>query len=327
MSEASWPAIVAHRERLLAIARRRCPTYEDAEDVVHEAMLRCATFTNLDESRLGQFLTTVTIRLCVDVYRAGERSSRAVSRLAPDRDVTPSPEEAACGNADARYIEGLIATLPTRQRDVLVDRARGLSMSQIATRHALSYKAAESALARARGTLRGALASALGALALLAASLRRHRLAEVAAAPVAALAVAGFVLHGPFVPASPRLTDLPRGRAGASGAAAANAEPLLRRTPMISSAAAPRPPRRRLGPVAFSPAVAPLVRPKPPREVLVVADGTPVKAEVTDGRHEDEPTETTLYRCLNEGVWVEVDGDVSDGFVPYQGCGQAPHHH
>src|SRR5687768_5464336 len=113
----SWSQVAAHRERLLKIGRRRCPTREDAEDVVQEAMLRTATFEELDEERLGQFLTAVTLRLCADVYRTAERGARAVRRL--DAEDVPSPEAAALAAAEAEELRALLATLPERQRDVL----------------------------------------------------------------------------------------------------------------------------------------------------------------------------------------------------------------
>ena len=190
----SWPEIAAHRERLVRVARRRVATREDAEDVVHEAMLRCATFEELDEARLGQFLTAVTMRLCADVHRSSERAARAFRRLGYD-DV-PSPEEAACAAAEVDELRALLATLPDKQRDVLVDRASGMSVSQISSRHALTYKATESALSRARSTMRLALAAGLSFLGALAATVRR-RPSVALAAPLTALAFV-TVVHTPY---------------------------------------------------------------------------------------------------------------------------------
>src|SRR5947209_4599455 len=55
-----WAAADRHRAQLVSLARRRLGTLADAEDCVSEAILRTATFENLDEDRLPQFLYVVT---------------------------------------------------------------------------------------------------------------------------------------------------------------------------------------------------------------------------------------------------------------------------
>ena len=198
MAGVAWPVIAAHRERLLRIARRRCATPEDAEDVVSEAMLRAAAFDGLDEDRLEQFLTSVTVRLCVDLHRRSDRGARAVVRLLPDLDETaPSPEDEVCQAVEAEVLNDLLESLPVRQRAVLADRASGLSLTQIARRHALTYKATESALSRARGTMRAALAAALSGVLGGLAALRPRRAAVVSALPVVTLVLVGTVVRLP----------------------------------------------------------------------------------------------------------------------------------
>lgn len=70
-----WQRMWSHREQLLKVARRRSMSPEDAEDAVHEAMLRAAERPDLDDERLGGWLTTVTMRLCVDRYRQVNREA------------------------------------------------------------------------------------------------------------------------------------------------------------------------------------------------------------------------------------------------------------
>src|SRR5262245_47824099 len=118
MADVGWPEIAAHRERLVRIARRRCASREDAADVVSEALLRAATFEGLDRRRVGAFLTTVTIRLCVDLYRDAERSQRAVRKL--DVGVVPDPEDGLVRAAEAEQLGSLLRRLPEKQRAVLV---------------------------------------------------------------------------------------------------------------------------------------------------------------------------------------------------------------
>ena len=150
-----WRDMLAHRDRLLRLASARCATREDAEDAVQEAMLRCATFAGLDPARLAPLLTSVTVRLCVDAYRERDRAERARERL--DAPVAEDPGEIVCRATELSRIEVQLRRLPMSQRGVLVDRARGLTLPQIARRRGLTYKAAESALFRARMTLRAAL--------------------------------------------------------------------------------------------------------------------------------------------------------------------------
>jgi RNA polymerase sigma factor (sigma-70 family) len=307
MSDTTWPAIVAHRDRLIRIAARRCPTREDAEDVVHEAMLRCATFENLDESRLGQFLTTVTIRLCADVYRREDRTLRTAGRLGPEPGVVArGPEDVACDAADAVVLHGLLSRLPDRQRAVLVDRASGLSMRQICSRHSLTYKAAESALSRARGTMRSALASGFAVVAMAVTAFRPRRLLAIAL-PVAGAAVVGVVavLRLPLavvppaasarVPAPALVPHRPaaagpgaRPGAAAAGAVATrtgNAARTVVRNP--NAVTAPQP-----GPYH--------------RDIAAVGDDKRVARTELYDQNPPESADQKAVRCARNGVWVNV---------------------
>lgn len=158
-----WEAISAHRARLLRIARTRSATPEDAEDCVQEAMLRCFEFDNLDPERLGQLLTTITVRLCADRHRARQYGDKLSKRLAGHRmDLDPGPEESACDRAEASWLAARVLQLPQRQQDVVHARASGMSCAEIADRLRISYAAVESQIARARTSIRSARASALG---------------------------------------------------------------------------------------------------------------------------------------------------------------------
>ena len=306
----SWSQVAAHRERLLKIARRRCPTREDAEDVVQEAMIRTATFSDLDEARLGQFLTAVTLRLCADVHRSAERGARALRRL--ETEDVPSPEVAAVAAAEAEELRALLATLPDRQRDVLVDRAEGFSVTQISSRHALTYKATESALSRARAHMRLALASAMGVVAAAFGVVRR-RPAVVLALPLAAVAFVTAVHEQP-VPyaAPPAATGAPVAVPGVRVAGVASPP---------EQAAVVRPVRTEAV-VARQVAVrAPVTPPKPKYEDVISYDPPgPVKpiAVESDG----EPVGEMVERCLNaESYTLEVDPSPDpDKSIVYPRC-------
>ncbi|MCD9873277.1 sigma-70 family RNA polymerase sigma factor [Streptomyces guryensis] len=193
-----WQRMWSHREQLLRVARRRSMSQEDAEDAVHEAMLRAAERPDLDDERLGAWLTTVTMRLCVDRYRQVNREAEV--RTSPTL-IAPGPvpvEEAVCDRAEAKWLAVRSGELPARQAEALRLKSEDLDVSQVAVRMGLSYRTVESLLARARRTLRASLAGTLGFALFL---FGRGRLraggkaqAVAAASTAATLAVAGFVL-------------------------------------------------------------------------------------------------------------------------------------
>jgi RNA polymerase sigma-70 factor (ECF subfamily) len=299
MQAIPWESIAAHRERLLRLARRRCATPDDAEDVVQEALIRCATFEGLDEERLGPFLTSVTVRLCADSYRAAEQATRAVRRLACDDDVVPSPEDAVCDAAGEAALATLLARLPEQQRAVLVDRARGISLPDICRRRAMTYKAAESALGRARVAMRLALKSGVAALTGAALRLpRARRTAVVVAAPAAvAVLLAGPATRGPHAERPEPFVRAPRAVAPAAGA-----------TPTV--------PRPRPAAVSTPPRTEPARRAPNAFDMTAVFERDAGPVRLKDTRNQDEVT--FLRSCVEDGVWLRVP---TDGGRVYQGCG------
>jgi RNA polymerase sigma factor (sigma-70 family) len=143
------------------VARRRSASAEDAEDAVHEAMIRAAERPHLDDDRLGAWLTTVTVRLCADRYRQLTRDAEVHTRSVRMEPGLPTAEEAVCDQAEAKWLVDRSEDLPARQAEALGLRAQGLNLPQIAHRMDLSYRAVQSQLARARKTLRATLAATL----------------------------------------------------------------------------------------------------------------------------------------------------------------------
>ncbi|WP_369258339.1 RNA polymerase sigma factor [Streptomyces sp. R35] len=196
-----WERMWSHREHLLKVARRRSMSPEDAEDAVHEAMLRAAERPDLDDERLGGWLTTVTMRLCVDRYRQVNREAevhRSPTLAAPG----PVPvDEAVCDRAEAKWLAVRSGELPGRQAEALRLKSEDLDVGQVAVRMGLSYRTVESLLARARRTLRNSLAGTLGLALFLwgRGKLRAggHAQAVAVTSTAATLVVAGFVL--PYV--------------------------------------------------------------------------------------------------------------------------------
>jgi RNA polymerase sigma factor (sigma-70 family) len=230
-----WEHMWSHREHLLKVARRRSVSQEDAEDAVHEAMLRAAERPDLDDERLAAWLTTVTMRLCVDRYRQVNREAEVHTRPTLHAPGPVTVEEAVCDRAEARWLAVRSGELPARQAEALWLKSEDLDVGQVAVKMGLSYRTVESLLARARRTLRNSLAATLGfALFLIGWGRPRGtgRAHAVAAASTAAtLAVAGFVLpyaldsdgSGPAPAPRPPASHAPEalrpdGSAGGSGA-------------------------------------------------------------------------------------------------------------
>ncbi|TLQ42925.1 RNA polymerase sigma factor [Streptomyces marianii] len=192
-----WQRAWSHREDLLRVARRRSMSPEDAEDAVHEAMLRAAENPHLDDERLGAWLTTVTMRLCVDRHRQVSREAEVNSspRLVAPR---PAPlDEVVCDRAEARWLAVRSGELPARQAEALRLKSEDLDVGEVAREMGLSYRTVESLLARARRTLRASLAGTLGLVLWLLGRRPRtgsHAHLVVAASTAATLAVAGFVV-------------------------------------------------------------------------------------------------------------------------------------
>jgi RNA polymerase sigma factor (sigma-70 family) len=221
-----WSVVWKHRPRLLRIARRRCASEHDAEDVVAEALLRAMESPHVVEERLPAWLTTVTVRLCIDAQRERAREQRVWSRTGPPA-ATASCEERVCELSEAAWVARRLTALPVRQAQALRLRASGLDIGGVARSLGVSYRTAESLLARGRAAARGWLVCLLGALAVLAARWGRWRTVRISAIPKAVAVSAGLAAVGVAVvahsgaphgarPAAPHTA-----RAAAPGAATA----------------------------------------------------------------------------------------------------------
>ncbi|WP_351222499.1 sigma-70 family RNA polymerase sigma factor [Streptomyces sp. NPDC002133] len=240
-SQDRWQRAWSHREQLLKVARRRSMSVEDAEDAVHEAMLRAAENPHLDDERLGAWLTTVTMRLCVDRYRQVHREAEVHN--SPTL-ITPGPapvEDVVCDRAEAKWLAVRSGELPARQAEALWLKSEDLDVGQVAVKMGLSYRTVESLLARARRTLRNSLAATLGLAVWLCDRCRPRTVGNaqavaVASTAAATLVVAGFVLpydHGGDGPPvrSPATSDTAKVRVADGDGA--------RRPPAPASAASP----------------------------------------------------------------------------------------
>ena len=149
-----WGILALHRERVVNLMRLRGISNEDAEDSVHDALLQVVAHPALDHSRAGSLLTVVAMRRAFDRQREHGRQQRAMRRAGRLADDLVSPDDVALDRIEAQLLAHFVRRLPGRQRDVLGRRAGGLSLAEIALGLGITSKAAESALTRARVTLR-----------------------------------------------------------------------------------------------------------------------------------------------------------------------------
>ncbi|MFF5894906.1 RNA polymerase sigma factor [Streptomyces argenteolus] len=227
-----WELVWSHREELLELARLRAPSDDEAEDAVHEAMIRAVEDPDVRYCRLRPWLRRATVRACAERHRRIARDAE-LARSLPVTSVDPCQvEEAACDRAEARWLAGRGRELLTaRQAEALRLRSQDLDVGQVARTMGLSYRATESLLARARRSLREALAASLALAVTAWLCVRRFpgtgTTRSAVAASAATVAVAGAFLPLP----SPGPPDSRPPRAGAPPAARSEPFPSLRTAP------------------------------------------------------------------------------------------------
>lgn len=310
---ARWALVLPHRERLRRIAARRLACRDEVDDVVQEAMLRAVTFERLDPAYAGQFLSTVTVRLCADVQRDRARQLRVGVRDAL-RTVEPGdPHDTLLDQAEAQWLYGECLKLPPRESAVMLARASGMSVKETASCLGVGTKSAEAALTKARHRMRRVAQSAgLGGLLGVFRRLRYAGPSAAVAATVTAVTVGGVIggtiLNGPSRPspapadrvvvaaAAPRVTTprtaVPPPKQVVDGAAA---------TVRQAAPADPKPPPK--------PPSGTTIETRPIGDPNVVGTREGVKLET---EREDETFEETLTRCVSEILTVDPEHPVCD---------------
>lgn len=286
VSPTLWSQMEAHRGDLIRLARARGCTFEEAQDLSSEAFIRAATFSDLDDSRLGAFLNTVVLRMVVDLRRREATHRRIVHRLA-DLPCQVSHEEDVCDRHAAAQVWRRLGHLPETERAVFLARAEGHSVAQVSKQLHLSPKTVEGAYTRARKRLRRSLAG-FGLVAWINRPRTRWVPATLIAVPVA---LVGLQHSTPPLPPPP-VQSLPRFASPVSVADASNVTP----SPVVVAALVPRksPPRNV----------------KTPERGISLRDKRPAAAVVAPGLtsyDEDETFTESLMRCLREGPVVSFE--------------------
>ncbi len=165
-------AFELHRRELHVHCYRMLASYDDAEDAVQETFLRAwRSRDTFDGEHARAWLYRIATNVCVDRSRAQQRRARSgieVSWLTPYPDTlldeVPGEEDPAQAYVARETIELAFLTalqvLPPRQRATLLAReVLGLPAAETAQLLETSVAAANSALQRARETMRQHLPS------------------------------------------------------------------------------------------------------------------------------------------------------------------------
>jgi RNA polymerase sigma-70 factor (ECF subfamily) len=156
----------AYRSRLFNFLARLCRRRDVAEDLLEETWLRVvAKAPDLrPDTELGPWLFTVARNLYWSYCRSRlleDRLGGAMANLWPVGPHRASPFEEAAANETDRRIEGALAAMPARYREVLVlVGIEGLTPSEAAAVCGVRPEALRQRLSRARAMLAARLESA-----------------------------------------------------------------------------------------------------------------------------------------------------------------------
>ncbi|MDI1461128.1 sigma-70 family RNA polymerase sigma factor [Catellatospora sp. KI3] len=148
-----WRLILSYRDHVTRLVRNRLWNPQDIDDCVQEVLLRGVLFPRLDEDRVGEFLTTTTLRLCVDYYRDWDRQRRLRLRVA-FIERSAGPDEQIVERDLGRWMIERAGQLRGREQQIMLARAKGMTNREIADYFGLTAKAVESAFTRGRARLR-----------------------------------------------------------------------------------------------------------------------------------------------------------------------------
>jgi RNA polymerase sigma factor (sigma-70 family) len=151
-----WASLLALRDDVLTIVQLRVSKPDDAEDHLHEAMLRLADRDDLatdDPARLRRLMVRVAYHLAIDGRRRAMTERRLLPRLA-GAGRFESAEDMVADRSEARWLAAALPSLGAVERGALLHRADGRDLDEIAELLGVTYKAAANALSRARRKLR-----------------------------------------------------------------------------------------------------------------------------------------------------------------------------
>lgn len=149
-----WRECLRLRPSLIRVARRQGVSPAEAEDVVHDAFLRAAQYTQLDPGRLMPFLVAVVKRLCVDELRRRASAQQVCThpRLLPMQVIDPA--DVVTDRHEARWLLARCGKLSQREWLVLLWLDQGLPHEEISRLLGTTRRATECIASRARCRVR-----------------------------------------------------------------------------------------------------------------------------------------------------------------------------
>ncbi|AHH95166.1 hypothetical protein GCM10010174_55700 [Kutzneria viridogrisea] len=149
-----WEECAKFRPQLVGIASRHSGGPSQAEDIVHDALVRAAGFSELDLDRLHPFLVTVVKRLCADEARRNSTANRAYAnpKLHPEPAVDPA--ERTCDRAEADWVASKLPRLTEYERSLVSLVAKGYPHNDIARILGTTPRATQTAICRVRGKIK-----------------------------------------------------------------------------------------------------------------------------------------------------------------------------
>lgn len=315
----SWQKAWAHREALLRVALRRSLNHADAEDAVSEAIARSHEHETVDVNRVGGWLTSVTMRLCVDDARDRARDPKRLAYQVRQGMTSEDHATAVCDRAEASWLATHLDGLPERQRRALELRAAGADISSIAMAMGVTYKVAERLLERARNHMRTVLKAAAAWLGImvgaLVTALRRRTGTTATLATVAA--ASAVIVSGGLPSTSPPVSPVVPAEYRSAPVTASVVVP----DETVAESPAPSPSRVQaqvddIPPPRLSPLATAAAQPSLPLPPVAVSTRAPSRRsvgplEAVDGgstRHQsDQSFVQSLESCLEEGPAVSLE--------------------
>lgn len=145
-----------HHATVRRVCGRRLLNGGDADDVAQAAFVRA--YERIDQCtgdrRFGAWVQVIALRLCGDAWRAGARTTPVADPVPDSTSGSDSCGDALVRKERAAAVRSALATLPARQRQVIVARyVEGRRPGDVAASLTLSVGAVDSLLLRARRRL------------------------------------------------------------------------------------------------------------------------------------------------------------------------------
>ena len=113
-----------HYPMVRRVCARKLRDLREADEVAQAAFVRA--YERLDkcngERRFGAWVQVIANNLCIDHMRAAARTTPVDEPVSEDEPIAIGPEDAVLNAEQAAMIQRALATLPDRQRDVVVAR-------------------------------------------------------------------------------------------------------------------------------------------------------------------------------------------------------------